>query len=134
MGYYHGYISGRNMTMVFLLVSYWSSSMLMLLVNGFWVAPGLIRHNVKVKGVLTEGIPLDWKDSVSELEYVRQSGVQQFLSTYQRVKDCKGDELLWGDEVEYGIFHLDDNSSIRLSLRASQVRFHKTKYYYNYIS
>ncbi len=149
---YHGYISGKSMMMVIFSVCYWSisigigsigigsigigsssSSRSMLMVNAFWVASPVIRHNVKLKGVLTEGIPLDWKDSVSELEYVRQSGVQQFLSTYKRVKDCKGDELLWGDEVEYGIFHIDDKKSIRLSLRASQVRSTKTMYYCNYI-
>jgi len=38
------------------------------------------------------------------------------------VKDLKGDELLWGDEIEYGIFKLDRaNKKIRLSLRAKEV-------------
>ena len=38
------------------------------------------------------------------------------------MKNLKGDELLWGDEVEYGIFILDDeNKKIRLSLRAKEV-------------
>ena len=40
------------------------------------------------------------------------------------MKDLKGDELLWGDEIEYGIFKLDRaNKKIRLSLRAKEVRF-----------
>ena len=38
------------------------------------------------------------------------------------MKDLKGDELLWGDEIEYGIFHLDPEAKkIRLSLRAKEV-------------
>jgi len=38
------------------------------------------------------------------------------------VKDLKGDELLWGDEIEYGIFHVDPKAKkIRLSLRAKNV-------------
>ena len=49
--------------------------------------------------------------------------MRQFIATYNRVKDLKGDELLWGDEVEYGIFVLDEqNKQIRLSLRAKEVR------------
>lgn len=48
--------------------------------------------------------------------------MRQFLSTFRRVKDLKGDELLWGDEIEYGIFHLDPQSKkVRLSLRAKQI-------------
>lgn len=39
------------------------------------------------------------------------------------MKNLKGDELLWGDEVEYGIFVLDEERKmIRLSLRAKEVR------------
>lgn len=49
--------------------------------------------------------------------------MRQFVSTYNRVKDLKGDELMWGDEIEYGIFVLDhQNRKIRLSLRAKEVR------------
>ena len=49
--------------------------------------------------------------------------MRQFISTYNRVKDLKGDELMWGDEIEYGIFILDeDNKKVRLSLRAKEVR------------
>ena len=41
------------------------------------------------------------------------------------MKDLKGDELLWGDEIEYGIFHLDPQTKqIRLSLRAKDVSTH----------
>jgi len=53
---------------------------------------------------------------------VREAGVRQFISTYNRVKDLKGDELLWGDEIEYGVFVLDpETKKIRLSLRGKEI-------------
>ena len=68
------------------------------------------------------GVPQPWEKSKKNLSYVRQAGVRQFISTYNRVKDLKGDELLWGDEIEYGIFVLDGKEKkIRLSLRAKEV-------------
>jgi len=73
-------------------------------------------------GLLKVGVPQPWPKSKQNLNYVREAGVRQFISTYNRVKNLKGDELLWGDEVEYGIFVLDDeNKKIRLSLRAKEV-------------
>jgi hypothetical protein len=48
--------------------------------------------------------------------------VRQFVSHHERVKDLQGDELLWGDEIEYGIFQVDhEKREIRLSLRAKEV-------------
>ena len=73
-------------------------------------------------GLLKVGVPQPWEKSKKNLNYVREAGVRQFISTYNRVKDLKGDELLWGDEIEYGIFVLDhENKQIRLSLRAKEV-------------
>jgi glutamate--cysteine ligase catalytic subunit len=58
------------------------------------------------------------------LKYIRAAGVRQFISTYNRVKDLKGDDLLWGDEIEYGVFHVDpEKKKIRLSLRAKEVSY-----------
>jgi hypothetical protein len=69
------------------------------------------------------GVPKNWDDSKKDLSYIRKAGVRQFISTYNRVKDLTGDELLWGDEIEYGVFKLDpDGKKVRLSLRAKQVR------------
>lgn len=69
------------------------------------------------------GVPLSWDKSKDKLGYVRKAGIRQFISTYNRVKDLKGDELLWGDEIEYGVFSLDhEHKKIRLSLRAKEVR------------
>ncbi len=73
-------------------------------------------------GLLKVGVPQPWEKSKKNLNYVREAGVRQFISTYNRVKDLKGDELLWGDEIEYGIFVLDEqNKKVRLSLRAKEV-------------
>ena len=68
------------------------------------------------------GVPKTWDDSKKNLSYIRNAGVRQFISTYNRVKDLKGDELLWGDEIEYGVFRLDpETKKVRLSLRAKEV-------------
>ena len=74
-------------------------------------------------GLLTvRGPPKSWDESKKDLSYIRRAGVLQFISTYNRVKDLRGDELLWGDEIEYGIFRLDDTErKIRLSLRGREV-------------
>lgn len=73
-------------------------------------------------GLLKVGTPKTWGDSKKDLKYIREAGVRQFVSTYNRVKDLKGDELLWGDEIEYGVFHVDpDNKKIKLSLRAKEI-------------
>ena len=78
-------------------------------------------HVVGSVGLLKVGVPKDWKSSKSNLRYIRKAGVRQFISTYNRVKDLRGDALLWGDEIEYGIFALDDETKkIRLSLRAKE--------------
>lgn len=73
-------------------------------------------------GLLKVGVPQDWTKSKKNLRYIRKAGVRQFISTYNRVKDLRGDELLWGDEIEYGVFALDhEGKKIRLSLRAKEV-------------
>lgn len=74
------------------------------------------------QGLLKVGVPKTWDASKSDLKYIRQAGVRQFISTYNRVKDLQGDELLWGDEIEYGVFKLDHKQKkVRLSLRAKEV-------------
>jgi len=86
-------------------------------------------------GLLKVGVPQPWEKSKKNLNYVREAGVRQFISTYNRVKDLKGDEFLWGDEVEYGIFILDEeNKKIRLSLRAKEImdNLNKNEEIYSY--
>lgn len=78
----------------------------------------------EMTGLLTVGVPKKWDDSRKDLRYIRNAGVKQFISTYNRVKDLKGDELLWGDEIEYGVFHVDpETKKVRLSLRAKDVSY-----------
>ncbi|KAL3803173.1 hypothetical protein HJC23_003448 [Cyclotella cryptica] len=75
-------------------------------------------------GLLKVGTPQPWPVSKKNLNYVREAGVRQFISTYNRVKDLKGDELMWGDEIEYGIFILEETNGVkkvRLSLRAKEI-------------
>ena len=83
-----------------------------------WIHPEITT------GLLKVGTPQPWPLSKKNLNYVREAGVRQFISTYNRVKDLKGDELMWGDEVEYGIFILEDDDGVKrvkLSLRAKEV-------------
>lgn len=73
-------------------------------------------------GLLVEGSPLAWEDALAWLEHVRRHGIDQFLHIYQRVKDIEGDELKWGDELEYGIFRLDAEQRVpQLSLRGAEI-------------
>ena len=72
--------------------------------------------------LLRVGVPKSFEDSKKDLRYIRKAGVRQFISTYNRVKDLKGEELLWGDEIEYGIFQTDPKTKkVRPSLRAKEV-------------
>jgi glutamate--cysteine ligase catalytic subunit len=50
-------------------------------------------------GLLSLGTPLDWEQAKHYAGHVRNHGLTQFLNTWDRLKDRKGDELLWGDEV-----------------------------------
>ncbi|CAI5730208.1 unnamed protein product [Peronospora destructor] len=73
-------------------------------------------------GLLVEGSPLDWPDALEWLQHVRTQGIDQFLHTYDRVKNIEGDELKWGDELEYGIFQMDKTSKrARLALRGKEL-------------
>lgn len=73
-------------------------------------------------GLLVAGTPLGWQDALEWLDFVRKHGIEQFIHTYDRVKDLSGDVLKWGDETEYGIYQVDRKTkSIRLALRGDQI-------------
>lgn len=73
-------------------------------------------------GLLVEGSPMDWDDALDWLAYVRRNGIDQFLHIYAGIKDIQGDELKWGDELEYGLFRLDaKHRAPKLSLRGAAV-------------
>ena len=59
---------------------------------------------------------------MEHLAYVREHGLQQFLHTYNRLKDVSNDDLLWGDEIEYHIMKLDhEHKKVRLVLNGREV-------------
>jgi len=65
---------------------------------------------------------MTWEEMKSWQEHVRKYGVKQFIKLYNRLKDEKGRELKWGDEVEYIIVKLDhDQKKARLSLKAESL-------------
>ncbi|KIJ49563.1 hypothetical protein M422DRAFT_27931 [Sphaerobolus stellatus SS14] len=73
-------------------------------------------------GLLSLGTPLTWSEGKKYADHVRYHGISQFLHIWDRLKDRQGDELLWGDEVEYMVVSFDDEAkTARLSLRQSEI-------------
>jgi glutamate--cysteine ligase catalytic subunit len=73
-------------------------------------------------GLLYLGTPLTWDEAKQYADHVREHGITQFLHTWDRVKDRWGDELLWGDEVEYMVVTFDDEEkNAKLSLRQTEI-------------
>lgn len=73
-------------------------------------------------GLLSLGTPLSWEDTKKVASQVRNHGITQFLHTWDRLKDKNGDELLWGDEIEYMVVALDDETkTAKLSLRQTEI-------------
>ncbi|KAG1870359.1 glutamate-cysteine ligase-domain-containing protein [Suillus tomentosus] len=73
-------------------------------------------------GLLYLGTPLTWDEAKQYADHVREHGITQFLYTWDRVKDRCGDELLWGDEVEYMVVTFDDKEkNAKLSLRQTEI-------------
>ena len=74
-------------------------------------------------GLLTEGKPLKWNESLPFLEYVKQHGIEQFLNIYKKYENRCCDEFKWGDELEYLIINLPSDKHIaELSLRALEIQ------------
>ncbi|RIB22558.1 glutamate-cysteine ligase-domain-containing protein [Gigaspora rosea] len=73
-------------------------------------------------GFLTEGKPLPWEQAKKYADHIRNHGINQFLSIYNKTKDRDKDYLLWGDEIEYMVIAYDDESkNAKLSLRISDI-------------
>jgi len=77
-------------------------------------------------GFLVAGESLPWEESLDLLKYIRDHGIEQFLSTFHAVKSVGEDLLRWGDEIEYGVVHLegganDPSRAVRASLRSSTI-------------
>ncbi|CAG8729227.1 5768_t:CDS:2, partial [Dentiscutata heterogama] len=55
-------------------------------------------------------------------DHIRNHGITQFLSIYNKSKNREKDCLLWGDEIEYMIIAYDDgDKNAKLSLKASDI-------------
>ena len=78
----------------------WSSLTLCLFHTSVWPIVSLCRS-----GLLKVGVPKTWNDSKQDLGYIRKAGVRQFISTYNRVRDLKGDELLWVRSTRHDGLH-----------------------------
>ncbi|KJA27880.1 hypothetical protein HYPSUDRAFT_83574 [Hypholoma sublateritium FD-334 SS-4] len=73
-------------------------------------------------GLLYLGTPLAWDEAKKHADHVRDHGITQFLHIWDRLKDRQGDELLWGDEVEYMVISFDDDEkNAKLSLRQTEI-------------
>lgn len=73
-------------------------------------------------GLLSFGTPLAWKDTKPLADHIRSHGITQFLHTWDRLKDRCGDELFWGDEIEYMVASFDDDTrNVKLSLRQTEI-------------
>ncbi|KAI0633570.1 glutamate-cysteine ligase catalytic subunit [Trametes polyzona] len=73
-------------------------------------------------GLLSLGTPLAWDEAKLYADHVRTHGITQFLHIWDRLKDRCGDELLWGDEIEYMVASFDDQEkNAKLSLRQTEI-------------
>ncbi|KAJ4468122.1 glutamate-cysteine ligase catalytic subunit [Lentinula aciculospora] len=73
-------------------------------------------------GLLSVGTPLSWDDTKKVANHIRNHGITQFLHIWDRLKDKNGDELLWGDEIEYMVVALDNETkNAKLSLRQTEI-------------
>ncbi|KAI0645912.1 glutamate-cysteine ligase catalytic subunit [Trametes meyenii] len=73
-------------------------------------------------GLLSLGTPLVWDEAKRYAYHVRSHGITQFLHIWDRLKDRGGDELLWGDEIEYMVAAFDDREkTVKLSLRQTEI-------------
>lgn len=73
-------------------------------------------------GLLSLGTPLDWPETQKLADHVRAHGIEQLLSLWNKVRDRRGDRVLWGDEIEYIVVSLDDeNKNATLSLRQGEI-------------
>ncbi|RMZ78538.1 hypothetical protein DV737_g3831, partial [Chaetothyriales sp. CBS 132003] len=73
-------------------------------------------------GLLVLGTPLTWPDAKKAAGQVREWGIEQLLSIWNRAKGKERDALLWGDEVEYLVVAIDEQQKkVRLSLCQADV-------------
>eukprot|EP00966_Prymnesium_polylepis_P028163 651055-Prymnesium_polylepis.1 len=57
---------------------------------------------------LSQSDMFSFEEAMPWLRYVRVHGVLQFISIFHELKNLTSDELLWGDEIEYHLVHVDE--------------------------
>ena len=70
------------------------------------------------------GEAYEWADSLEDgvLAWVRDHGIDQFLSMWSKIKDLESKELKWGDEIEFGIYTVDEvNGMVKCKLRGKEI-------------
>lgn len=73
-------------------------------------------------GLLALGTPLPWSESRKYNEHVRDNGVFQLVNCWLAAKDRANDPFLWGDEIEYHMIRVDDETkTAKLALDESEV-------------
>ncbi|RMD44176.1 hypothetical protein DV735_g999, partial [Chaetothyriales sp. CBS 134920] len=73
-------------------------------------------------GLLVLGTPLTWPDAKKAAGQVREWGIEQLLTIWNKAKGKERDALLWGDEIEYLVVAIDDeHKKVRLSLCQADV-------------
>ncbi|RKF62632.1 Glutamate--cysteine ligase [Erysiphe neolycopersici] len=73
-------------------------------------------------GLLALGTPLEWPEAQAKADLVREWGVQQLLTIWNKAKSKERDVLLWGDEIEYLVVNYKaDEPTVTLSLRQAEI-------------
>jgi hypothetical protein len=57
-------------------------------------------------GLLSQGTPLAWNDSLPHLDYVKLHGILQVLNLFKTHSGRENDHFYWGDEIEHIIITL----------------------------
>jgi glutamate--cysteine ligase catalytic subunit len=72
-------------------------------------------------GFLTDGMTFTWKKSLDHIELIKNKGIKQFIDVYLCVNNKSVSlptNFLFGDEVEYSIYSIDDvKKKVSLSLK-----------------
>lgn len=71
----------------------------------------------------TAGAPMPWGTPANNaaIPYVRDHGIQQFITLFKLYGGVKNCPFFWGDEIEHIVVHRDQDGSIKLSLTAGDI-------------
>eukprot|EP01096_Ripella_sp_DP13-Kostka_P007805 TRINITY_DN2879_c0_g1_i1.p1 TRINITY_DN2879_c0_g1~~TRINITY_DN2879_c0_g1_i1.p1 ORF type:complete len:719 (-),score=276.59 TRINITY_DN2879_c0_g1_i1:225-2120(-) len=73
-------------------------------------------------GFLAEGKALEWSEAKKLAQFIRNNGIEQFLSVFNAARERNGDVPLWGDELEYLVIKFDpEKRTATISLRAHEI-------------